>query len=705
MKKEIKPYYTEVLKPYYENNAKKINKMVDGIFRKNNWTAKNGDMDEFYLVADEVLSDIAVNDRYDESKGSFDTFVKGALTLAIIDEFKKQNRDKRITKIDMEVDGEIVKVSIPDVYLDAPTDDEESTSIKDLIPSNFDTYEELERKSGEIYSENTEKYLSSLSKVQRKILIMLADGYQQQEIKEELHLTNSQYESHWKVIKSFSKIKTLFKNDIKDSEEDDENMNTVTQTMENCKTDKISVASVIKKIDKNVIRFNHSLQRESDQWSPAMKGNLVSDMLQGNKLHPLIFAEQIINGVPIIWDLDGKQRCTNAYSFARDGYKVSKNIRRWLVRYQTTVKDENGNDVLDENGFPIAKNEEFDIRGKKFSDLPEELQERFLDYTFNYDQYLNCSDDDIGYHIERYNDGKPMTAAQKGITKLGTAYAELVKSISNMSFFKDLGGYKSSEFRNGTINRVVVESIMAANYISDWKKDQDSQCKYLKDNADISAFDDFEDLISRLEKVITDEVAEMFDSKDSFLWFGLFSRFIKTGLSDEKFIEFMVDFPLLHDKEVDGMTYDKLCIDPKTGKTRSTKDKYIVVPKLDLMEKLMLEFLGLSDMSKGEPEEINVLEFVKENVNTDITEESIKEYEEDLEVLTLNVNNESRLMNIENRPSLIAMVAYGYLNDIEIDDWIVDYFNNNSMYMIDQKKNYLHMKDNLDEYIAKTEAA
>lgn len=79
-------------------------------------------------------------------------------------------------------------------------------------------------------------------------------------------------------------------------------------------------------------------------------------------------------GVPIIWDLDGKQRCTNAYTYAKNGFKVSKNIRRWRIKYQTTKKDRKGKEILDENGFPIAQNEEFDIRGKRFSDLPEELQ-------------------------------------------------------------------------------------------------------------------------------------------------------------------------------------------------------------------------------------------------------------------------------------------------------------------------------------------
>ena len=90
-----------------------------------------------------------------------------------------------------------------------------------------------------------------------------------------------------------------------------------TQTKVNCKTDKISISSIIKKIDKYMLRFDHALQRDSGQWTPSMKSNLISDILQGNKLLPLIFAEEVINNIGIIWNLDGKQRCTNVYSFIK----------------------------------------------------------------------------------------------------------------------------------------------------------------------------------------------------------------------------------------------------------------------------------------------------------------------------------------------------------------------------------------------------
>lgn len=177
-----------------------------------------------------------------------------------------------------------------------------------------------------------------------------------------------------------------------------------------------------------------------------------------------------------------------------------------------------------------------------------------------------------------------MSASQKGITRIGEEYAELVKSISNMSFFRECGGYKVSEFKNGTIHRVVVESVMAVNFLGQWKKKQEDMCEYMKEHAAVTDFDNFENLVHRLEKVVTEEVSDMSDSKDSFLWFGLFARFVKKGLEDKKFVEFMAEFARsLHDKKVEGVSFDDL-----NGK--STKDKNVVLNKMKHLEKMMKEY-------------------------------------------------------------------------------------------------------------------
>lgn len=673
-----------IVDSYYANNAKQLYNLVDKILFKLHFV--DVDKNDFYSLANEVFMYVVKD--YDSSK-SFDGFLYSCLYKKFCTEMTRRCRKKRM--------GDKMDISI-----DTPIGDDEKLTIGDLIQSDFNIDNVLFENTNDFQDEKVKNFLDNLPFIQRKILEMKMEDVPVSEIKEKLGLGDNQYNQYCQDLKSFTNISILFGNEnLTKSKEDDTKMKTTTQTAESCKTDKISIASIIKKIDKHTIRFDHPLQRESDQWSPSMKGNLISDILQGNKLHPLIFAEQIINGVPIIWDLDGKQRCTNAYSFSKNGYKVSKNIRRWMIKYQTTEKDENGSDILDENGFPIAINAEFDIRGKKFSDLPEELRDRFLDYSFNYDQYLNCSEEDIGYHIERYNDGKAMTVSQKGITKLGTEYAEIVKSISNMPFFKDIGGYKVSEYKNGTINRVVVESVMASHFLDDWKDKQDYLCKYLKENATVTDFDNFEDMVGRLEKVVTNDVADMFDSKDSFLWFGLFAKFINTGEDDNRFIEFMTEFDQsLHTKEIDGTTYDELCINKKTGKPRATKDKYIVIPKMVLLEKLMNEFLGISELT--DLEIVNTETFIAKHVDLPLEEvtRDIDCYESTLNDLQYNtIKDGSKLLDTDNRLSLLSMVAYSFKNEVDLDDWMTEYAKKNNMYYPDQKKNYLHMKSDFEKYL------
>ncbi len=698
---QIEQQIESAIQELYANGQSKLRQLCQKEMSKFGGLAQK-DYDEFYSRAGKEIALARFNKLYDPSKGKTPLeFFSGVIRMAVLKEMTDRNREKRQAFVEVEEEderGNLVKKKkyIPTVSIDAPIGDEEEVTLGETLQAEFYISEEPE---GVFLDEKMERFLSRLPRIQRKISKMIMEGRPVAEIKKELKLSDKEYADNFKELSSFKNISILCSDKNKsNSKEEEEKVGIATQTMENCKTDRISIASIIKKIDKHTIRFDHPLQRESDQWSPSMKGNLVSDILQGNKLHPLIFAEQIINGVPIIWDLDGKQRCTNAYLFSKNGYKVSKNIRRWMIKYQTIEKDENGRDVLDESGFPIAVNAEFDIRGKKFSDLPEELRDRFLDYSFNYDQYLNCSEEDIGYHIERYNDGKPMTSSQKSITKLGTEYAELAKSISNMSFFKDMGGYKVSEFNNGTINRVVVESIMAANYLDKWNK-LDDMCKYIKENSDTAIFDDFEDMIERLEKVVTDDVSDMFDSKDSFLWFGLFARFVKTETEDKRFIEFMAEFTKsLHSKTVNGVSFDMILEESK-----STKDKGIVTKKMNHLERLMKEYLDRKKKGdKRKPDDIELVIADMLGIDKDVIHENMDWYTDMLEgeygLKGKCIKDGSRLLDKNNDVSLLGMVAYAENAGKDLDGWLTEYARQNTTYYADQKKNFLRMKKSFEQY-------
>lgn len=668
----------QILEEYCGNQMAKLKQLCGSKINKIGGIAQM-DYDDIYSIALEVLRDST--EKYEYLKGcSFAAYLNHNLQNRIDSYIRDRNRDKR-------------KCPGPIEYLDASAG--AGLKLYERTASSFDLEEELAEKMGVSLDERVFKYLEALTARQRSIAGLIMQGCRPLEIRMKLKLTEKQYQDALKDMRTFEKSRILkYAACVQTKRE--RTMQEQTQTLEKSKPDKLSIASIIKKIDNYTIRFDHPLQRESEQWSPAMKGNLISDILQRNPIPPLVFAEQVANGLAVIWDLDGKQRCTNVYSFKNDGYKITKNIRRWNISYQAGVKDKNGKTVRDENGFPKSEKREFDIRGKKFSDLPEELQDRFLEYNFEIVQYLNCSGEDIAYHIARYNEGKPMSASQKGITRLGEEFAAMVKSISAMPFFKEQGGYKVAEGSNGTVNRVVIESVMAANFINEWKKKQEDMCEYIKDNATAEMFESFEDMVVRISKAGTEETFNMFDSKDSFLWFGLFARFGQTGFEDEKFIEFMAEFGRsLHGKKIKGVSYDDL-----NGK--STKDKNVVVEKISHLQKLLSEFLHMEeDIVLKKEEQTDIARFVKENVSTEATAEEIAVYEETIEALLSKTDSLSRLSEKQNRPSLVALAAFSFCKHIDMEEWFRGYIDRNRTYKPDQKENYLHMKKDLLDYYRK----
>ena len=669
----------KILDGYYKDNAQKLRAIVDKLLRDFGGISQK-DYDDFYSLANAVFA--GALKQYDAAR-DFDGFLYSCLSNRIKTEITRRNRIKR-------------RADMTAISIDTPIGGESGATIGDTLQSEFDITKEIDRETGLFRDDKVVRYLDRIPVRTRQILEMKMESIPASDIKKILKLSDKDYERYYRQARFFDYTSILFQDTGRVSNlEEVTVMQKSTQTLEKSKPDKLCIASINKKIERHTIRFDHPLQRESEQWSPAMKGNLISDILQGNPIPPLVFAEQVANGLAIIWDLDGKQRCTTAYSFSKDAFKITKNIRRWLIAYQTSVKGKDGTEIFDKSGFPVYEKQEFDIRGKKYSELPEELQDRFKEYNFEIVQYLNCSSEDIAYHIARYNEGKPMTVSQKGLTRLGEKFATMVKSISGMPFFRDYGGYKVSEGGNGTVNRVVVESVMAANFLEHWKKKQEDMCEFIKDNATAEDFDSFEDLVERITRAGTEETFNMFDSKDSFMWFGLFARFVKTGFDDSRFIEFMAEFSRsLHRREINGKRFDDL-----NGK--ATKDKAVVLNKINHLEKLMNEYLGTGKEAGPVDGEKSILEFLRDTVSPGITQEDFSLYQEILEDLSLNVDHSSKLLEEANRPSLLALVAYSIEMDMDLDIWIVEFFKKNAAYCSNQAENYKNMVKELTAYFRK----
>ena len=241
------------------------------------------------------------------------------------------------------------------------------------------------------------------------------------------------------------------------------------------------------------------------------------------------------------------------------------------------------------------------------------------------------------------------------------------------------------------MERIAYESVMITNFIDKWNKSGNKNPSFINKNATLDQFEKLNNDISRLENIVSERAKTLFNARDSFIWFALFNKFTQTGFDDEEFGKFLNVFvDGLRNKAVDGQLFDRV------DDTGSTKDKTNIIAKLHILETLMNEFLHIN---KEDLDDVNVLDFVKENVNPDVTDEDVEFYSEMLDDITLEVDNDTKLLDEHNRPSLIALVGYACQNEIDdkLVEWIKSFFVNNAMYILNQRENFTYMKNSLQK--------
>lgn len=460
-------------------------------------------------------------------------------------------------------------------------------------------------------------------------------------------------------------------------------------SFEKSKSKTINIQKMDEMLADRSIRVDHPDQRLAEQWVAEYRDNLVADVLWDNPISQIILCEQKVNALaPTYWLIDGKQRSTNLVKFRRGLFKIGSKVDRPFIEYVH----------VGENDEPTI--ETFDVRKKYYKDLPKELQRRFDGYELRAEMYLDCTDDDIDYHIRRYNRVKPMTAAQKGILYLGTETSKVVKRLAQHNFFRDgIGKYSATDLKNGAVDRIITDSVMTINFLPNWKKGNDAICRYLREHVTTGAFDQIEDYLNRLECVVTEDVQDLFDNKSSFIFFSLFDRFTKYGRDDEEFVEFLRAFKDgMMEVEVDGTSYATLC-------ELGTKDKKTIAAKLNLLESLMCEYLHInkeeipSDIKIADrnllamEEEFTESDLVKEagltarEIRTamlryisddelladelqdfvcraNVTEEDIEDVGLDLDMLFDWLKQDASKINADNLPRYLRFVDYAKCEDL-----------------------------------------
>lgn len=193
MEQIVIPEYMEpIVVSYYQNNAKKLNNMVDKILFKLHFI--DIDKNDFYSLANEVFM-YTVRD-YDSSK-SFDGFLYSCLYKKFCSEMTRRHREKR-------------KADRMSVSIDTPVGEDKSLTLGDTIADDFDVEKEVLEDDEEEYSSKMLLYLSKLSNIQKEILKLDIAGYLPNEIRKELHINEKEYADCYAAIHSYRNVSVLF---------------------------------------------------------------------------------------------------------------------------------------------------------------------------------------------------------------------------------------------------------------------------------------------------------------------------------------------------------------------------------------------------------------------------------------------------------------------------------------------------------------
>lgn len=609
-----------VVNKLYEKDAKEMKRMVDGIIWKYGGLSGK-DKDDFYSIANDTISEVLWNMQYpkdgktyfDPTKGDFKGYIYRAISLAIIDDIKYRNAGKRSVKY---TDEEGNVTFIPTISIDAPIAEEESLTVGDFLCSKSDGFEIMDAISegnNDFLDENVENFLNSLTTIQKKIVQYRMDGLSAKEIQDILELTKKQYEVQLKEIKSYEHAKFLRRKDTATNRKEVETMN-YGKSQERQKDTHVTVSSMRRKLRNREWRDDHLLQRYSGMFNPFEKSELIVDIASGRAITQIIVSEEIKNNYTYMWLIDGKQRCTTIDSYCSGDFAISKKVQLPMIEYQVTCRDENGEFILDD-GFPTYETKLFDIRGKRFDQLPEELQNQILDYPMPVLMNLNCDKETIAYDIARFNRSRAMNKSQNGWIGMDEDCALVIdKFITDTKRFKffsvDFVGsnYTENNKKKGEMRRVVTDCIIMTYYPDEYNKDFNTTCKNFSNIVKNTDFMNFESLVNRLEKVADEETAKVFNPTNSKIWFAVFDKCKKHGIADIDFVRFVKEFNNgLGETVIDGFSYNEI------GGSRDTKGSLTLHRKVEYLEKLMLNYFDLEANNFAEEQVEKVVEPTEEH--------------------------------------------------------------------------------------------
>lgn len=211
-----------------------------------------------------------------------------------------------------------------------------------------------------------------------------------------------------------------------------------------------NIEDLVEKMDKKKLTFDYPIQRDDGQWDRNQKALLIDTVLNGYLIPDIYIMKEGTEDFSPMSVLDGKQRLTTLYEFAKDEFSLPKDMDDVVI---TDV-------AFDDEKNPILTEQTYSVKGKKFSKLDPEIQKVFNKYKLEVKLLAGFTDEQIEEQFYRLNNGCTFTKSQKANVKLGTELAGKIKEIEECDFFENRAVFTSSQKKRGEIKSCILQSMM-----------------------------------------------------------------------------------------------------------------------------------------------------------------------------------------------------------------------------------------------------
>lgn len=199
---ELSEEQLAIVEDYCCDDMKKLKKLCNPIIVRIGGISKK-DYDDIYSLAQFLLYKCVRKYDKDNSNGaSFNTFLWNILSRRI---YATYIRDKnRQCRSNTKEDENGNKIFIPDVSLDAPTLD--CVATMERISSSTTLEDEFFKPD---ISKKMKQYLHNLSSEQLEVAHLFMDGYKQEDIKDILHMSQSEFNNCMNGMRIYRNISIL----------------------------------------------------------------------------------------------------------------------------------------------------------------------------------------------------------------------------------------------------------------------------------------------------------------------------------------------------------------------------------------------------------------------------------------------------------------------------------------------------------------